>query len=87
MTDVGGEWYLNNMRNIKPSTKKPRLSDKKQEGDKKFKGELKDTCDHWKDWKFQIVPLKQDTKKTPFLCLQVSYFSKYCLQDNHWVGN
>ena len=31
LTDIGGEWYLNNLRNPKLTMKKPRLSNKKQE--------------------------------------------------------
>ena len=53
MTDIGGEWYLNNMRNTKPPMNNPRLS-KKQKEEEKLKGELKFACDHWKDWKIQI---------------------------------
>ena len=28
LTDIGSEWYLNNMHNTKPHTNKPRLSKK-----------------------------------------------------------
>ena len=56
---------------------------------------MKFVCDHWKGRKFQIhwrklefsVPLKRDTKKTPFYMSSNKLFLKYCLQDNHWVGN
>ena len=28
LTDIGSEWYLNNMHNTKPPTEKPRFSKK-----------------------------------------------------------
>ena len=31
LTDIGGEWYLNNICNHKPSMKNPRLSNKQQQ--------------------------------------------------------
>ena len=31
LTDMGDEWYLNNMHSTKPPTNKPRLSKKEQE--------------------------------------------------------
>ena len=54
LTDIGGEWYLNNMHNSKPSTNKPILRKKHQEEYNKCKGKLKVACDHCKYWKFQI---------------------------------
>ena len=74
MTDIGGEWSLNNMRNTKPPRNKARSSKKQQEEDNKIKGKLKITYDYWKYWKFQInwkklecvVQLIQDAKKNPF---------------------
>ena len=55
---------------------------------------MKVACDHWKYWKFQIhwekleyvVPLKLDTKKTPFCMSSNKLFLKDGLHDNNRVG-
>ena len=73
LTDIGGEWYLNNMHDPKPPTKKPRLSNNDKVVEDKLKDLLKVAYDHFKYCKFQIhwkleyfVPLRCYTKKTPF---------------------
>ena len=56
---------------------------------------MKVACDHWKDWRLQInwktleygVPLKCDTKKTPFCMFSNQLFLKDGLHNNNWVGN
>ena len=52
-TDIGGEWYLNNMRNKKSPTNNPTLNNTQQEENDKLKCKLNVACDHWKYWKFQ----------------------------------
>ena len=34
-----------------------------------------------------VVPLKHDTKKTPFCMFYNRFFPEYGIQYNHWVGN
>ena len=53
LTDIGGEWYVNKMRNPKPTTKNPRPDKKEQEKEKR-KFQLKVALDHFKYWEFQI---------------------------------
>ena len=54
MTDIGGDCFINIMRNFKPPMNNPRLGQKQQEEEDKLKIELKVSCDHWKYWKSQI---------------------------------
>ena len=54
MTDIGVQWYLNNMRGPKLPMKNMRLIHKQQQEDNKLKDELKGESDHWKYLKFQI---------------------------------
>ena len=54
LTDIGGEWYLNNMRNPKPHMNNMKLSNKQQQEENNLQVELKVACDHWKYWKSQI---------------------------------
>ena len=56
---------------------------------------MKVACDHWKDWRLQInwktleygVPLKCDTKKTPFCMFSNKLFLKDGLNNNNWAEN
>ena len=95
MTNIGGEWYLNNMCNPKHPTRKPRLIKKQKKEEYKLKGKLKFACDHWKDWRFQInwkqlefiMTLQRNTKKNLFCMSSNRFFLKDVIQDNHWVGH
>ena len=92
LTDIGGDWFINNMRNHKPPMKKPSFSKKQQQQQDKLKGWSKIVCDRWKDWKFQIhwkmwfvVPRKHDTKKNAFCMSYNMFFLTDGLQYNNWV--
>ena len=49
LTDIGGDWLINNIRNTKYPIRSPILSKKQQQEEYKLKVKLKVACDHWKD--------------------------------------
>ena len=48
MTDIGGDWFVNNMYNPKLPINNPRLSRKQQQEEDKLKFKLRVAGNHWK---------------------------------------